>query len=157
MLANVPLFGQKYPMILASKGRAVADDDAIAAPTGHAAALRSGLNPDDGAPLRHWGFTMLPAQTYTEDGFYALVNRVGALWLAADVRTPGYNRSFPHVRVVRGVREFQSPSMLAINDPWPVGLGAPYDESYAELVRKNELLGSEEMRYASPIYMAYLP
>ncbi len=165
MLHNVPLFGQKYPMscwaasmrmILAYRGRFVADDDAIAAPTLSAPALRGGLMPDDDRPLRHWGFAMEPAQTYTETGIAAMVQRYGPLWIACDVRTPGYSRASPHIRVIRGVRDMQTPFALVFNDPWPVGFGEQYDETYAETVRKNELLGSGEMGYAAPIYVAYL-
>jgi hypothetical protein len=165
MIHNVPLFGQKYPMscwaasirmILASKGRAVASDDDIAAPTFSQASLVSGLMPDDSRPLRHWGFTTEPAQTYSEDGIKALVQRHGPLWIACDVRTPGYSRAFPHIRVIKGVRDLQTPFALVYNDPWPVGFGAMYDETYAETVRKNELLGAGELVYDGPIYVAYL-
>ncbi len=43
-----------------------------------------------------------------------------------------------------------------INDPSPVGAGRQYDETYDEMVRKNELLGSVEKSISSPIYVAYL-
>jgi hypothetical protein len=144
-------------MILAWKGIKVASDDAIAAPTGHAASLRSGLSPNDGVPLRHWGFVMDAPQTYSEDGIAGLLRQHGPLWVAADVRTPGFSRAIPHIRVIRGVRDLQSPFALAINDPGPVGVGSQYDETYTELVRKNESLGSEEMSQSNPIYIAYLP
>jgi hypothetical protein len=77
------------------------------------------------------------------------------LWIACDVRTPGSSRSFPHIRVIRGLRDQQSPFALAINDPWPVAAGAQYDETYEEMVRKNELLGATEASQRSPIYVAY--
>jgi hypothetical protein len=142
-------------MILAYKGTAVASDDAIAAPTGHASSLSTGLNPSDGAPLRQWGFTMLAPQTFSEDGIVNLVNTKGPLWVACDVRFPGASRATPHVRVIRGIRDLQSPLALAVNDPGPVGVGSQYDETYTDFVRKNELLGSGEMSQPSPIYIAY--
>jgi hypothetical protein len=164
MMYQVPKFGQKYTMscwassmrmILAWAGTRVADDDAIAAPTGHAASLRTGLNPNDAAPLRRWGFTMDAPQTYSVEGISHLVKAHGPLWIACDVRTAGSSRSFPHIRVIRGLRDTQSPFALAINDPWPVAAGAQYDETYEEMVRKNELLGSTEASQRSPIYVAY--
>ena len=161
---NVPKFGQKYPkscwaasmrMILAWGGRSVASDDAIAAPTRHASSLYSGLHPNDDAPLKHWGFKMNAPQTYTEDGIRRLL-RTGPLWIACDVRTPGYSSAVPHIRVIRGSREAQSPFALMINDPGPVGRGSQYDETYSEMVRKNELLGTVELGMTRPIYVAYL-
>ena len=164
MIHSVPKFGQKYPMscwaasmrmILAWGGRTVANDDAIAAPTGHGSSLTRGLNPNDGAPLKYWGFRMNAPQTYTEEGIRSLL-RNGPLWIACDVRTPGYSRAVPHIRVIRGTRDAQSPFALMINDPGPVGSGSQYDETYVEMVRKNESLGSEEQRMTAPIYVAYL-
>ena len=164
MLYGVPKFGQRYAMscwacsirmILAFNGRAVATDDAIAAPTGHASSLASGLDPNDGRPLRQWGFTMLAPQTFTEEGMVQLVNSRGPLWVACDVRFPGASSSVPHVRVIRGVRDLQTPMALAVNDPGPVGAGSQYDETYTEFVRKNESLGDVERRQANPIYIAY--
>jgi hypothetical protein len=58
--------------------------------------------------------------------------------------------------VIRGLRNLQSPTALAINDPGPVGNGSQYDETYAELVRRNESLTWEEMTQPAPIYVAYL-
>jgi hypothetical protein len=143
-------------MILAWGGRSVASDDEIAAPTGHASSLRSGLHPNDGVPLKHWGFRMNAPQTYTEDGIRLLLRSQGPLWIACDVRTPGYSKSVPHIRVIRGMREAQSPFALMINDPGPVSRGSQYDETYVEMVRKNELLGTDEQAMTAPIYVAYL-
>lgn len=164
MIYNVPKYGQKYGMscwaasmrmILAWGGRAVANDDAIAAPTGHAAALQRGLHPNDDAPLKHWGFKMNAPQTYSEQGIKNLL-RAGPLWIACDVRTPGYSAAVPHIRVIRGTRDAQSPFALMINDPGPVGRGSQYDETYMEMVRKNESLATVEMAMTRPIYVAYL-
>lgn len=164
-LFNVPLYGQKYPMscwaasmrmILAEGMRMVADDDAIAAPLGYQSSLRTGLNPNDTRILRHWGFAMEAPQSYTEDGFMRLVRTHGPLWVACDVRFPGASRAAPHVRVVRGTRDQQSPLALMINDPGPVRLGSRYDETYADFVAKNELLGFGELTQPSPVYVAYL-
>jgi hypothetical protein len=165
MMYRVPKYGQKYPMscwaasirmILAWSGRVIESDDAIAAPTRHGASLISGLNPDDGAPLRHWGFRLEAPQTYTEEGISDLVRLKGPLWIAADVRFPGARNSIPHIRVVRGFRDRVSPMSLIINDPGPVGVGSQYEETYEEMVRKNELLGTEELTERNPIYVAYL-
>ena len=57
---------------------------------------------------------------------------------------------------MKGVKDRQSPMMLQVNDPGPVGIGSGYEESYYDFVRKNELLGFEELREPSPIYVAYL-
>jgi hypothetical protein len=165
MMYAVPRFGQKYNMscwaasmrmILAWNGVKVENDDAIARPTGDLFSLTSGLNPENGEPLKHWGFTLEPPQTYTEDGLKALVLMHGPLWIACDVSTPPYSRATPHVRVIRGLRDLQSPLALAINDPGPVGVGTQYDETYSEMVRKNERLGAGESRFRTPIYVAYL-
>jgi hypothetical protein len=43
-----------------------------------------------------------------------------------------------------------------INDPGPVGHGSMYEESYYDFARKNEMLGFEELREPSPIYVAHL-
>jgi hypothetical protein len=144
-------------MILASKLRLVASDDAIAAPTNDQASLQTGLDPNATRSLRHWGFRTLPPMTYTEEGFARTVRMYGPLWVACDVRFPGASRSSPHIRVVTDVRDLQSPMMLKVNDPGPVGMGSAYEESYTEFVRKNEMLGAEELREPSPIYIAYLP
>ena len=144
-------------MILAWNGTTVASDDAVAAPTGHASSLRTGLNPNDGRALQNWGFVMEAPQTYIEPGIIALLREHGPLWVAADVRTPGFSRAIPHIRVIRGARDLQSPMGLAINDPGPVGIGSQYDETYPEMVRKNELLGAGEASQRSPIYIAYIP
>ena len=144
-------------MILAWAGRPVADDDAIAAPTGHASSLRSGLNPNDGAPLKHWGFVMNAPQTYTEDGIQALLRGHGPLWIACDVRTPGYSRSVPHIRVIRGARDLQSPFALMINDPGPIGVGSQYDETSVKWfgrtncsARKSSVTPARSMSLISP-------
>jgi hypothetical protein len=136
--------------------RMVASDDDIASPTGDQASLTAGLNPNATTCLNYWGFRMLYPQTYTEDGFANLVGMHGPLWVACDVRFPGASRSCPHIRVVTGVRSLQSPMMLRVNDPGPVGVGSIYQESYADFVRKNEMLGFEELGERSPIYIAYL-
>ena len=162
---SVPLYGQKYPMscwaasmrmILASRMRMVASDDDIAAATNDEESLRTGLDPNATRCLTHWGFHVEFPQTYTEEGMARLVQTRGPLWVACDVRFPGATRSAPHIRVVTGVRAMQSPTMLMINDPGPVGVGATYEESYAAFVRKNELLGFGELSQPSPIYVAYL-
>ena len=148
----VPLFGQKYSMscwaasmrmILASRMRMVASDDDIAAPTNDQRSLRTGLNPNATTCLRHWGFRMLVA-------------RHAPLWVACDVRFPGASRASPHIRVVTGARTLQSPMMLMINDPGPVGIGSRYEESYYDFVATNELLGFGELSEPSPIYIAHL-
>jgi hypothetical protein len=143
-------------MILASRLRLVASDDDIAAATGDQTSLSSGLDPNETKCLKHWGFRMLYPQTFTGDGFANLVSMHGPLWVACDVRFPGASRSVPHIRVVTGVRSLQSPMMLQVNDPGPVGVGSRYQESYDEFVRKNELLGFQELKEPSPIYVAYL-
>ena len=162
---TVPLYGQKYRMscwaasmrmILASRMRMIARDDDIAAPTGNQASLTRGLNPNATKCLNHWGFRMLYPQCYTQDGFADLFRRYGPLWVACDVRFPGASRSIPHIRVVTGLRDLQSPMMLKVNDPGPVGTGSRYEETYYDFTRKNELLGLEELREPSPIYIAYL-
>lgn len=164
-MVAVPLYGQKYPnscwaasmrMILASKARFVANDDAIASPTNDQASLASGLDPNATACLTHWGFRTLFPACYTPEGFMGLVARYGALWVACDVRFVGATRSSPHIRVVTGVRSLQSPMMLQVNDPGPVGFGSQYEETYPDFMRKNELLGSGEMKEPGPIYVAYL-
>jgi hypothetical protein len=143
-------------MILASRLRMVASDDDIAAPTNDQASLQSGLDPNATRCLTHWGFHMEYPQTYTEEGIARLAQMRGPLWVACDVRFAGASRSCPHIRVITGVRTLQSPTMLMVNDPGPVGVGSVYEESYAEFIRKNELLGSGELRQPSPIYIAYL-
>lgn len=143
-------------MILASRLRQVASDDAIAAPTNDQASLRSGLDPNATACLRHWGFRMEYPMCYTPEGFAQLVRARGPLWVACDVRFPGARRSCPHIRVVTGVRDNQSPMMLQVNDPGPVGIGSRYEESYEAFCAKNELLGAGELAEPSPIYVAYL-
>ena len=65
----------------------------------------------------------------------------GPLWVACDVRFPGASRAAPHIRVVTGIRDRQSPLMLLINDPGPVGIGRQYEETYLDFTAKNELLG----------------
>lgn len=164
-MCAVPLYGQKYNMscwaasmrmILADRMRMVASDDAIAAPTNDQASLRQGLNPNSTRCLRHWGFRMLAPQTFTEEGFASTFRMYGPLWVACDVRFPGATRSVPHIRVVTGVRDLQSPMMLRINDPGPVGRGSSYEESYTDFVAKNELLGAIEIKEPAPIYIAYL-
>ena len=161
----VPLFGQKYSMscwaasmrmILASRMRMVASDDDIAAPTNDQRSLRTGLNPNATTCLRHWGFRMLAPMTYTVEGFASLVARHAPLWVACDVRFPGASRASPHIRVVTGARTLQSPMMLMINDPGPVGIGSRYEESYYDFVARNELLGFGELSEPSPIYIAHL-
>ena len=161
----VPVYGQRYPMscwaasmrmILASKFRMVASDDAIAAPTNDQRSLQTGLDPNATACLRHWGFTTLAPMCYMEEGFAQLVKTRGPLWVACDVRFPGSSRAAPHIRVVHGIRDQQSPMALMVNDPGPVGVGSSYDETYTDFCAKNEMLGAGELRQPSPIYIAHL-
>lgn len=164
-MATVPLYGQKYPMscwaasmrmILGSRGRFVASDDDIAAPMGDQRALIRGLDPSASASLTHWGFRMEAPMCYTFEGFSRLFKRRGPLWVACDVRFPGASRACPHIRVITGVRDLQSPPAFTVNDPGPVGFGSRYDEYYDDFVRKNELLGGGELGEPSPVYVAYL-
>lgn len=163
-MGTVPLFGQKYNrscwaasirMILASKGQWIDDDDMIARECDRLFKLTSGLQPDDRAPFTRWGFAVEPPKSYSEEGFRGLVRTKGPIWIACDVRTPGYSQSFPHVRVVVGMESLDSPLRLLVNDPWPVGRGAQYVESYEDMMAKNNLLGATEADKSNPVYVAY--
>ena len=165
MMYQVPLYGQKFGrscwaasirMILAYNGTKVDSDNDIAFPISYGVQLQGGLQPNDTRPLKHWGLTTEAPKTYTEQGIIDLVRHRGPLWVACDVRTAGYSPSVPHVRVIRGVRDAQTPVALMINDPSPIGLGRQYDETYEEFVRKNELLGATEASNPNPVYIAYL-
>jgi hypothetical protein len=161
----VPLYGQEYPMscwaasirmiVAAHSPNIINSDDDVAAPTNDQASLQSGLDPNSTTTLNYWGFQTTYPMCYSEDGFTQLVLAHAPLWVACDVRTPGSSRSFPHIRVVTGVAS-TGPLVLAINDPWPVGVGSIYNEAYTDFVAKNELLGTTELSQPSPIYIAYM-
>lgn len=135
------------------------DPSEIARATGAWAAYASGLNAEDVSVFPVWGMVPEPAQCYTVQGFYDLLNTYGPLWVAS--AEPG-----PHIRVVTGMTGDGSPdgTTLFINDPWETGMatfrlpnaGARYTETYSQFVQKQETLARQESNLRGAIYVAHL-
>lgn len=118
-----------------------------------------GLNPNDTYILRRWGLKMEAPQSYSVEGFAALLHDYGPLWVAAAV--PG-----PHIRVVTGFQPARNPAdaIVTINDPWEQGMrsfrwpnrGSRYRRTYTQFTREVETLAVTEMGQPAPIYVAHL-
>jgi len=150
-------------MILAWRRRVQIDPVLIASNPGgvsYLAQFQSGLNPNDTTILRRWGLVTEPPQSYQTDAFGILLQRYGPLWVAASV--PG-----PHIRVVTGFQPgpTASDALVAINDPWEVGMqifrwpnrGAQYTRTYLQFTREVERLARTERNEPAPVYVAHLP
>jgi hypothetical protein len=150
-------------MILAWKDNVSINPRTIAENPGgvsYLAQFAAGLNPNDTTILTRWGFVTEPPRSYTPEDFSSLLQRFGPLWVAA--RVPG-----PHIRVVTGFQPaFPSQkSIVAINDPWAVGMnafhwpnqGSQYTRTYLKFMREVEGLARQEMAEPSPVYIAHLP
>jgi hypothetical protein len=151
-------------MIVAWKRRISIDPFMVATNPGGISYLQqfhhAGLNPNDTTILRRWGFVVEAPQSYTVAGFADLLHRYGPLWVAAAV--PG-----PHIRVVTGFQPAtpENNSIVAINDPWEVGMqafrpnnrGSRYTRSYLRFTREVSRLGRSELDEPSPVYVAHLP
>jgi hypothetical protein len=145
-------------MLVAWRGNMSVDPSQIAAAAGAWAQYRDGLAPEDTSIFPIWGMQAEPAQSYTVEGFYRLLDTWGPLWVAS--AEPG-----PHIRVVTGMSGDGTPdgTMLYINDPWERGMtefrlpnaGAQYTETYRQFVDKQETLARQEMRVQG-IYVARL-
>jgi hypothetical protein len=170
---NVPLIPQTtgmscwaagIAMIVAWRNHFSIDPSMIAANPGGIPYLQQfrtdGLNPNDTYILRRWGLVTEAPQSYTIEGFDALLSRYGPLWVAAAV--PG-----PHIRVVTGIMPGSTAenSLVSVNDPWEQGMnvfrmpnrGSHYYMRYKELTGQQETLARQELKEAAPIYVAHLP
>ena len=127
---------------------------------------RTGLDPNDAAILRRFGFDIEPPQCYTVDGITRLLENKGPLWVAGAVDLTGPNSANPHIRVIIGISPGNSAdnTRIFINDPWERGMttfrpsnrGSQYSQSYTEFLREYEGLGARELREPAPVYIAYL-
>jgi hypothetical protein len=73
----------------------------------------------------------------------------------------------PHIRVVTGFPPgaTASDALVAINDPWEVGMqifrwpnrGAQYPRTYLQFTREVERLARTERNEPAPVYVAHLP
>ena len=144
-------------MIVGWRDRMSIDPSEIARATGYWAQYAAGLHAEDTTMFAVWHLTPEAAQSYSVQGFAALLRRHGPLWVAS--AEPG-----PHVRVVTGMVGDGTPAgtTLYINDPWEAGMtmfrlpnaGAQYTESYQRFVEKQETLGRQEIRLQG-IYVAH--
>ncbi|HEX6367478.1 MAG TPA: papain-like cysteine protease family protein [Longimicrobium sp.] len=145
-------------MVLAWRDDASVDPGAIGRAVGYVKQYQHGLPADDTRVLTAWGFTPEHAQTYTVEGFRALLERHGPLWVAS--AEPG-----PHIRVVTGLSGDGTPdgTRVHINDPWERGMdpfrlpnaGAQYQETYREFEEKQRRLALKEL-HLQGIYVAHL-
>ncbi len=145
-------------MLVAWRSQLSVDPAEIARAAGAWAQYSGGLAPEDTSIFPIWGMQAEPAQSYTVEGFYRLLDTWGPLWVAS--AEPG-----PHIRVVTGMSGDGTPdgTMLYINDPWERGMtefrlpnaGAQYTETYRQFVDKQETLARQEMRVQG-IYVARL-
>lgn len=134
-------------MLVAWKHRMSVDPSEIARAAGHWAPYAAGLHPEDTTMFAVWGLTPEPAQSYTVEGFRALLERHGPLWAAS--AEPG-----PHIRVVTGLSGDGTPdgTSVHINDPWQQGMttfampntGSRTTETYSQFVAKQETLARGE-------------
>ena len=144
-------------MVVGWRDRVSIDPSAIARATGYWAQYANGLTAEDRRMFDTWRLTPRDAQSYTVDGFAALLTRYGPLWVAS--AEPG-----PHVRVVTAMVGDGTPTgtLVHINDPWEQGMaafrlpnaGATYTETYQHFVEKQETLARQEMRVQG-IYVAH--
>ena len=155
---TVPLVPQQTGMSCWAAGAAMVvgwrdqmsvDPSEVARAAGAWAQYQSGLAAEDTSIFPVWGLEPETAQSYTVDAFYSLLDRFGPLWVAAAV--PG-----PHIRVVTGLEGDGTPdgTTLYINDPWPVGQGAQYTETYTQFVARQETLARQEIKVQG-IYIAH--
>jgi hypothetical protein len=160
---NMSCWAAGIAMILAWRGQMSIDPSTIAANQGGTSYLpqmHSGLDANDTAILRRWGFVTEPPQSYTPEGFANLLVRHGPLWVAAAV--PG-----PHIRVVSGIMLGPTAENTAvwINDPWEVGMrrfrmpnhGSQYFRTYLQFTTEAETLARREVNEPAPVYVAHLP
>ena len=108
----------------------------IANGTGVWGAYQSGLYPRDHATLADaWGLVKAPPQSYSLDGFRALLENNGPLWVGVAVPSG-------HAIVVTGMASDGAPdgsdTMLHILDPWPPNQGSEYDLSWAQFLQQYE-------------------
>lgn len=127
----------------------------------HESQLETGLDAEDHGPLDTWGLEVAPAQTYTVQGFYNLLEVRGPLWVAAKV-------GGAHIRVVTGIHvgTTAGDTVVFINDPWEVGMatfrssnrGSAYAETYLTYESRQRTLAYEELQqYPAGIYVAHWP
>ena len=138
-------------MVVGFRDRVSIDPSQIAAAAGYWAQYKDGLEPEDTHLLEKvWGLRTRPPQSYSVQAFREMLETYGPLWTAGAV--PG-----PHIRVVAGIAGDGTPegTRLTILDPWPVGTGARYEETYAEYERKQAELGRRE-RHLQGIYVAHI-
>src|SRR5262249_46647701 len=156
---NMSCWAAGCAMLVGWRDQMSVDPSEIANATGAWAAYANGLAPNDTSVFPIWGITPEAAQCYTVQGFYDLLNTYGPLWVAS--AEPG-----PHIRVVTGITGDGTPdgTTLSINDPWEAGMtafrlpnaGSRTTETYTQFVRKQESLGSREIKIPGAIYVAHL-
>ena len=103
----------------------------------------SGLFGADTKMFAEWGLVAEPPQTYTVEGFRAMLEQFGPLWVASAVPST-------HVRVVTGMIGDGTPqgTHVYVNDPWQTGMtefalpneGAQTVETFEEFQLKQDLL-----------------
>jgi N-acetylmuramoyl-L-alanine amidase len=100
----------------------------VAAGLGRWDAYRDGLVPRDVVALaRAFGLVIEPARSYGTRELFALLERVGPLWVGEAV--PGL-----HVVVVAGMHGDGTPegTWVRVADPWPIGKGERYQLRFPE-------------------------
>jgi hypothetical protein len=165
---DVPLIPQPTPnscwatgvaMIKSWKDQASFNPENVAEVTGYwRQYYQDGLPPDDDIIFSFFDMAAQPAQTYTVEGFYQLLENYGPLWVASS--QPG-----PHIRVVIGMQGDGTAdgTLLYINDPWEDGMtqyrpnnkGSRITETYNEFIRKQAELAQTELDEQA-IYVAHL-
>ncbi len=148
---NMSCWAAGTAMMVSWKNSMSIDPNTIADALGYQAQMAQdtgGLHPEDTKVFKKWGLSWEPPICYTVQGFADLVAG-GPIWIAAKV-------GGPHVRVVTGISGdgTATGTTVYINDPWPVGSGASYTRTYAQLAAEMEGLGSDELSFAKPIYVA---
>jgi hypothetical protein len=173
VLYNVPLIPQEtrmscwaaaIAMIVSWAEKKILTPFEVAEKTGRLDQYRRGLESLDSEVFERWGMTTEAPQTFTAQGFMDLLEAYGPIWVAAEVRGA-------HIRVASGFEYGSDPyaGIVHINDPWEQDMtifrinnkGSQYTESYIEFVKKNETLGSEELKIKDrgkhyPVYFAHL-
>jgi hypothetical protein len=157
---TVPLYGQPTGMSCWAAGIAMMvghkksmsiNIKSIADELGYQKQFKTnGLHPEDTKVFKAWGLRYESPMCYTVEGFADLLRAYGPLWVASKVNAP-------HIRVVTGIAGDGTAdgTMVAINDPAPVGKGSKYKRTYRKFADQMEGLGADELSFKKPIYIAH--
>ncbi len=157
---TVPLYGQPTGMSCWAAGIAMMvgykksmsiNIKSIADELGYQKQFKTnGLHPEDTKVFKAWGLRYESPMCYTVEGFADLLRAYGPLWVASKVNAP-------HIRVITGIAGDGTAdgTVVAINDPAPVGKGSKYKRTYRKFADEMEGLGADELSFKKPIYVAH--